>query len=166
MRMISRQFARPNGLFGRFIGRGMARSNGELSRWVVQELSHQQLDAGGRIVEIGPGPGVGLEEALQRFPQARVWGVDISPEMISQSRNRNQALIDSGWPKLRQSTLSWGTTSSTSGTIPCWCCNRSTAFSELEECSLSATSSSGTCLRWRRSTFLWTATGSTRRMIR
>ena len=74
----------------------MARSNGEFSRWVVQELSHQQLNAGGRIVELGPGPGVGLEEALQRFPRARVWGVDISPEMISQSRNRNQALIDSG----------------------------------------------------------------------
>ena len=93
---ISRQFARPHGLLGRFIGRGMARSNADFSRWVVHELSEQQKSEDGRIVEIGSGPGVGLEEALKQFPRSRLWGVDLSPEMASQARSRNRMSVSAG----------------------------------------------------------------------
>lgn len=96
MMIIARQFARPRGLLGRFIGRGMARSNAEFSRWVVHELNKQHADGDGHIVEVGSGPGIGLEEALKQFPRAQVWGVDLSPEMVSQSRKRNRAAADAG----------------------------------------------------------------------
>jgi trans-aconitate methyltransferase len=46
-----------------------------------------------RIVELGPGPGIGLQETLKLFPRAQVWGVDLSPEMLSQSRKRNLVAV-------------------------------------------------------------------------
>lgn len=48
-----------------------------------------------RIAELGPGPGIGLQEAIRTFPDAWVWGVDLSREMLGQSRRRNRAYIAS-----------------------------------------------------------------------
>jgi trans-aconitate methyltransferase len=95
MAMIAQQFGRPRGLLGRLIGRGMAKRNGEFSRWVVDQL-RTSVPEESRIVELGPGPGVGLEEIVKRFPQARVWGIDPSAEMLSQSRKRNSATVATG----------------------------------------------------------------------
>lgn len=95
MAVIARQFARPHGPLGRLIGRGMARRNAEFSRWVMQQAGERCPDAG-KIAELGAGPGVGLREALQRFGGARVWGIDPSPEMLSQSRRRNLAEVEAG----------------------------------------------------------------------
>jgi len=94
--VIARQFARPRGLLGKLIGRGMARGNAELSRWVVQQVGEHAIGDTARIAEIGPGPGIGLRETLRRFPDARVWGIDLSPEMLAQSRKRNLAEVRDG----------------------------------------------------------------------
>jgi trans-aconitate methyltransferase len=96
MAMIARQFERPRGLLGRLIGRGMARRNGDFSRWVVGEVRKEFADEDLRIVELGPGPGIGLQETLKLFPQAKVWGVDVSAVMLSQSRGRNLAAVKVG----------------------------------------------------------------------
>jgi trans-aconitate methyltransferase len=93
MAMIARQFERPRGLLGRVIGRGMARRNGDFNRWVIDEVRKQCPGEQVRIVELGCGPGIGLQEALRLFPQAHMWGIDLSPEMISQSRKRNLAAV-------------------------------------------------------------------------
>jgi SAM-dependent methyltransferase len=94
--IIARQFSRPRGPLGRLIGHGMARANADFSRWVVQQIAEQYHGSTGRIAELGPGPGIGLEAALAQFPQARVWGIDLSPEMLSQSRKRNLAEVRAG----------------------------------------------------------------------
>jgi SAM-dependent methyltransferase len=100
MSIVARQFGRPSGVLGRLVGGLMARSNGDFNRWAVQEIrqwSQNGIDGEvERIAELGPGPGVGLEETLQTFPEARVWGVDLSPEMLSQSRRRNIRHVRSG----------------------------------------------------------------------
>jgi SAM-dependent methyltransferase len=96
MPVVARQLGQPRGLFGRLIGRGLARSNANLNRWAVHEIGKHYHEKAGRIVEFGPGPGIGLEETLRVFPTAAVWGVDLSPEMLSQSRKRNRAAVDSG----------------------------------------------------------------------
>ena len=96
MSMLASHFGRPRGLLGRLVGRMMARFNGDFNRWVVEELGKECKDQPARIVELGPGPGVGLEAALRVFPQARVWGVDPSREMLSQSRKRNLGDAESG----------------------------------------------------------------------
>jgi len=89
MSLVARQFARPRGLLGRFIGRGMARGNADFNRWCIREISQRCQNGVSRIVELGPGPGIGLQETLRAYPGAAVWGVDLSAEMLSQSRRRN-----------------------------------------------------------------------------
>jgi len=94
--IIARQFAHPHGLLGRVLGQGMARLNAEFSRWVIQEVGeHCQGDLE-TIAELGPGPGVGLQEALRRFRGAQVWGIDPSLVMLAQSRKRNLADVQAG----------------------------------------------------------------------
>lgn len=96
MSVVARQFGRPRGLLGRVIGRGMARGNADFNRWFVQEIRGLGLADIGRIVELGPGPGIGLQETLRAFPEARLWGIDPSPVMLSQFRKRNLAAVRSG----------------------------------------------------------------------
>jgi ubiquinone/menaquinone biosynthesis C-methylase UbiE len=74
----------------------MARGNGSFNRWLVCEIAAQLPGGVERAVELGPGPGVGLEGLLAKFPTARVWGVDLSPEMLSQSRGRNVEQANAG----------------------------------------------------------------------
>ena len=93
---LAQQFGRPSGLLGAVVGRGMARGNAELSRWVVQQAASHHDHAVERVAEVGPGPGVGLEALLAQFPDAQVWGVDLSSVMLSQSRKRNQSAVSAG----------------------------------------------------------------------
>ncbi len=74
----------------------MARGNAKLSRWVVEQATAHHDDVVRRVAELGPGPGVGLEALLAQFPEAQVWGVDLSSVMLSQSRKRNQAAVTAG----------------------------------------------------------------------
>ena len=93
---LAQQFGHPSGLLGALVGRGMARGNAELSKWVVRQAKARHVDAVGRVAELGPGPGVGLEALLAQFPDAQVWGVDVSSVMLSQSRKRNQSAVTAG----------------------------------------------------------------------
>jgi ubiquinone/menaquinone biosynthesis C-methylase UbiE len=93
---LAQQFGHPSGLLGTVIGRGMAKGNADLSRWVVHEAANHHLDEVKRIAELGPGPGVGLAALLAEFPAAQVWGVDRSSLMLSQSKKRNQSAVTAG----------------------------------------------------------------------
>ena len=93
---LAQQFGRPSGLLGALVGRGMAKGNADLSRWVVEQAGARLGDEVRRVAELGPGPGVGLELLLARFPDAKVWGIDLSPVMLGQSRKRNRAAVDAG----------------------------------------------------------------------
>src|SRR5437899_9533240 len=56
-RLVARQLRRPRGLFGRVIGRGLARRNKEANDWTVSLLDIQPTD---RVLEIGFGPGLAV----------------------------------------------------------------------------------------------------------
>jgi trans-aconitate methyltransferase len=94
--MIASQFGRPRGPMGRLVGRLMARSNAPFSVWVVSEIRKAYPNEASRIVELGSGPGVALQETLRLFPSAQVWGVDPSREMLSQAGKRNASAIKTG----------------------------------------------------------------------
>jgi trans-aconitate methyltransferase len=74
----------------------MARGNGDFNVWIVEQTRQLRAHEFRRIVELGPGPGIALWGILHAFPEARVWGVDPSPEMLSQSRKHNRAETSSG----------------------------------------------------------------------
>ena len=83
----------------------MERGNAAFNRWVIDTVAATAGRDLSRIVDLGCGPGVGLEKLLVTFPDADVWGVDRSPVMIAQSRRRNRAGLESGRLNLVQGDL-------------------------------------------------------------
>jgi len=96
MSVLASQFGRPHGPLGRLVGSFFAHYNAGFNRWIVQELRSEWREEPGRIVELGPGPGLGLEETLRAFPSAHVWGIDRSPEMLARSGKRNRRDLGTG----------------------------------------------------------------------
>ncbi len=74
----------------------MARGNADLSRWVVQQAAARHDGVVTQVAELGPGPGVGLEALLAQFPDAQVWGMDLSSLMLAQARKRNRSADKAG----------------------------------------------------------------------
>ncbi len=98
-RFVWRQFRKPSGLFGRFIGNGMARGNEYDARWTVSLLGIQPES---RVLEIGFGPGVSTHYAAEKAPKGFVAGIDHSETMVQAARRRNAAAIKAGRIDLKQ----------------------------------------------------------------
>lgn len=93
MSVIAQQFGKPQGLMGRLAGKFMERNNGDLNRWAVRQLT-DHVDEPHRIIELGPGPGVGLLELAHAFPSADVIGIDPSAEMCRRALRRTAGEAD------------------------------------------------------------------------
>jgi hypothetical protein len=52
---LAHQFGRPRGVLGALVGRGMARGNAALSRWVVQQAAELRDAPIRRVAELGCG---------------------------------------------------------------------------------------------------------------
>jgi ubiquinone/menaquinone biosynthesis C-methylase UbiE len=97
-RILMRMFGRPRGVLGRLGGVIMARMNRQCAAWVIDLLEVQPND---RILEVGFGPGVGVELLAKSAPEGYVAGVDSSQEMVDQAIARNAKAITSGHVDLR-----------------------------------------------------------------
>jgi trans-aconitate methyltransferase len=75
----------------------MARGNGGFNAWVYAEI-RRRSDPGAvsRVLELGHGPGIGLELLLAAYPEASVHGLEQSEAMIAQATRRNRAAVDAG----------------------------------------------------------------------
>lgn len=89
--MIAQQFALPRGLLGRVVGAVMARANAVLTRRVVGAL---RLKGDETVLEIGPGPGIGLALLASLLPAGRVYGAEPSPVMRAQAASRTRRFAD------------------------------------------------------------------------
>jgi len=94
--MIARHLGHPRGIVGHFTGRLMFRGNDPINEWVVDRLADRHELGIRRIIEIGPGPGGGLNYLLAAFPAAQVWGIDHSAVMVRQARRNNSEAVRSG----------------------------------------------------------------------
>ena len=94
------QFLRPHGFGGRAAGWVMAKrgSNRVRNIWAVGLLDVQPHD---RVLEIGFGPGVAIQELARRATSGLVVGVDHSEVMVQQARKRNAAAVSAGRVDLR-----------------------------------------------------------------
>jgi cyclopropane fatty-acyl-phospholipid synthase-like methyltransferase len=91
---IVAQFEHPRGVLGHIVGWILAARGSNLRRirWTVDLLDPTD---GERVLEIGCGPGVGLQACLER-PGVAVVGVDHSALMVAQATKRNRAAVDAG----------------------------------------------------------------------
>jgi ubiquinone/menaquinone biosynthesis C-methylase UbiE len=90
--IMENMFCAPKGALGRLGGRLMSRDHW-LPTWVLDLLEIRPSDS---ILEVGSGPGLGLQLAAERAHQGKVVGVDRSETMLEMARLRNRSLIESG----------------------------------------------------------------------
>jgi ubiquinone/menaquinone biosynthesis C-methylase UbiE len=101
-RILMRMFGRPEGVLGRLGGIILARTN----RSFAQELV-ALLDVGSseKVLEVGFGPGVGIELLARAATKGSIAGVDPSAEMVEQATARNAAAIRTGMVDLHRGTV-------------------------------------------------------------
>lgn len=80
------QFTCPKGWRGEVVGWLLAVKNRARSLAVVDRIP---VPLGGRVLEVGFGPGVDLARLAKRNPTAAFCGVDLSEVMVRQARRRN-----------------------------------------------------------------------------
>ena len=93
---LAQQFRQPTGLVGRLIG-FLFRINREGIDWTIDHLDIQPTD---HVLEIGFGPGYGIQRAASLATQGRVAGVDFSQTMLERATRRNAVAIDEGLVEL------------------------------------------------------------------
>jgi ubiquinone/menaquinone biosynthesis C-methylase UbiE len=99
--LLLRAFGRPTGILGKIGGLIMARSNRNCAAWVIGLLDVAPRD---KVLEVGFGPGVGIELLTQAASGGYVFGIDPSREMLDQTRARNADAILSGHVDLQLGT--------------------------------------------------------------
>lgn len=97
------QFGHPRGNVGWLVGKLMAYENRERIAWAVSQLGLQSDD---HVLEIGIGPGLGVELAAESVTNGFVAGVDISRTMVQQASQRNARGVQEGRIDLQQGTAS------------------------------------------------------------
>ncbi len=99
LKSIQHQFHHPRGLTGRIVGAVMAIENRERITWAIQKMNIQPQDD---VLEIGFGPGLGIQQALEYATRGFVAGVDISDVMVKQATTRNKQAKSAGNMDLRK----------------------------------------------------------------
>ena len=103
LRFVTKQFGKPRGLFGRFIGNRMAKGNIYDAEWTLSLLGIQPDH---RILEIGFGPGVSTQMTSAKASKGFVAGIDHSRTMVQAASQRNAEAIRSGRMELKHGEVS------------------------------------------------------------
>src|SRR5262249_49679976 len=93
-RIFMRMFGRPQGILGRLGGIIMARSNQQCAAWVIDLLDIQPHDS---VLEVGFGPGVGIQLLAQAASAGYVAGVGYSGVVVGQGTARDVRGNERGW---------------------------------------------------------------------
>src|SRR5262245_28190592 len=96
--ILMRAFGRPRGLLGRLGGALMARTNQPMAECVIALIRVVPTD---RVLEVGFGPGVGIELLSRAASAGVVAGVDPSEEMLARAKVRNADALQGRRVELR-----------------------------------------------------------------
>lgn len=97
-----KNLAKPEGMMGQMVGEYLARENYELNMWAVHTL---QIQEGEKILEIGFGPGISIEEMAKTTSAELIAGIDISELMVAKAAKRNARAVEQGKVDLRQGNV-------------------------------------------------------------
>ncbi|MCB1970300.1 MAG: class I SAM-dependent methyltransferase [Geminicoccaceae bacterium] len=102
--LVMSQYKRPRGLVGLIVAGSLARRATHVERndWTVECLD---LRPGMRILEIGCGPGLGVEACSRKLEGGSILGIDHSRLMVRKARSRNRAAIRDKRAEIRLCTL-------------------------------------------------------------
>ena len=101
-RILMRMFVRPEGLLVRLGGIILARSNRKFAEEIVAFLD---VRASEKVLEVGFGPGVGVELLARSATGGSIAGIDPSEEMVAQATARNAVAIRTGSVVLRHGSV-------------------------------------------------------------
>ena len=90
-KIIGWQFKKPSGLFGIFTSNLMIKENMSRYDMLIKDLDIQPHD---RILEIGYGPGVGIELIAEKCNSCIVHGIDFAKLMYDRATKRNKKYIE------------------------------------------------------------------------
>ncbi len=99
---IIKQFGKPTGTFGRFIGWLLSFKNNDRVNWTFEKL---QLKPSDILLEIGYGPGVTLKKVANNLTSGFIAGIDHSEIMHAQASRRNREHIEKANVKLECGTV-------------------------------------------------------------
>ena len=92
-RMISSQFKKPTGLLGIFTSNLMSKGNMHNYDVLLGDLC---IQPGNKVLEIGYGPGIGINLIAEKCNSCTVHGIDFSNLMYKRASERNRRYIDAG----------------------------------------------------------------------
>jgi len=100
--VIIKQFGKPTGTIGRFVGWLLSFKNNDRVNWTFEKLRLRPNDT---LLEIGYGPGVTLNKVADNLTLGFVAGIDHSEIMLGQASRRNKIHIEKGKAKLQCGTV-------------------------------------------------------------
>jgi SAM-dependent methyltransferase len=90
---IARQFKRPSGWFGNFSSKIMIKGNRNKYETLIKEMDIQPYE---KLLEIGYGPGLGIQMILELCESCIIHGVDFSKLMYTKANKLNKSNNDKG----------------------------------------------------------------------
>jgi ubiquinone/menaquinone biosynthesis C-methylase UbiE len=94
---IFKQFSKPTGNLGSFVGWLLSVKNKERNSWAIEKMNIKPTYT---ILEIGYGPGTTLKNIAGRLTTGHISGIDHSEVMFEQANKRNSENIKNGKVKL------------------------------------------------------------------
>ena len=88
---IAGQFKKPTGLFGNFSSRVMIKGNHQKYETLIRDMA---IQPGDKILEIGYGPGIGIQMITRLYESCIVHGIDFSKLMFKKACKLNKPAID------------------------------------------------------------------------
>jgi ubiquinone/menaquinone biosynthesis C-methylase UbiE len=100
--ILMRAFGHPTGILGRLGGMIMAHLNQRMYQRTIELLDIQPSD---KVLEIGFGPGVGIQLLAGSVSSGWIAGIDLSEEMVEMAKTRNAHSLETGKVELRQGSV-------------------------------------------------------------
>jgi ubiquinone/menaquinone biosynthesis C-methylase UbiE len=93
-KFLAAQLRQPSGLFGKFfMGNFLNKGNAKINHLTVEMLDIKPTD---RVLDIGFGGGVTIEEMVKTIDTGKIHGVDFSQAMVDKAKRRFKKSIQAG----------------------------------------------------------------------
>ena len=99
---LNKQFGKPDGNLGRFVGWLMSVKNRDRANWTIEKLNLKPTD---KILEIGYGSGATFKVVADQLTSGFIAGIDHSPVMLEQATKMNRGNIASNKAELKCGTV-------------------------------------------------------------